>query len=94
MKITKAEVIQVAHLARLTIDEDDIEMFADQIGEILNYMDTIKQADTRDTAGTSHAISQVNAFREDELKPSLAKGEVLANAPNKDDGDFLVPKVI
>jgi aspartyl-tRNA(Asn)/glutamyl-tRNA(Gln) amidotransferase subunit C len=94
MKISKAEVLHVAHLARLDIHDADIDRFADQIGTILDYMDTLKQVDTTGVVATSHAITLTNAFREDEEEIHLSQDASLANAPERDDGAFVVPKVI
>lgn len=94
MKISKDEVLHVAHLARLDIHEADIDRFADQIGTILEYVDTLKQVDTTGVAATAHAITLTNAFREDEQAAHLTQDTSLANAPEKDDGAFVVPKVI
>ena len=94
MKISKKEVLHVAHLAQLDLDESDIDRFADQIGTILDYVDTLKQVDTKDVTATSHAIDLTNAFREDEEQAHLDTSETLANAPEADDGAFVVPRVI
>lgn len=94
MKITREEVIHVAGLARLELDEDDIGTFSRQIGTILEYFDTLNQVDTIGVKPTSHAISLTNAFREDEIKEHLDREKALANAPDREDGYFLVPKVI
>jgi aspartyl-tRNA(Asn)/glutamyl-tRNA(Gln) amidotransferase subunit C len=94
MKITHQEVLHVAHLARLEIAAADVGRFADQIGTVLDYVDTLKQVDTRGIAATSHAISLSNAFRDDLPRPHLDPEASLANAPAKDEGAFVVPKVI
>lgn len=94
MKITKQEVLHVAHLARLNMDESQIDRFADQLGNILEYVETLNQLDTAGIPATSHAIDMVNAFREDELGSSLDRPSALANAPEEDDGSYIVPKVI
>jgi aspartyl-tRNA(Asn)/glutamyl-tRNA(Gln) amidotransferase subunit C len=94
MKITKDEVIYTANLARLDLDEDSINRFADQIGDILEYVDTLNSVDTEGLIPTSHAIFLSNAFREDEVKKSMGADKALANAPEKEDGNFIVPKVI
>lgn len=94
MKITKQEVLHVAHLARLNVAESQIERFADQLGNILEYVETLNQLDTAGIQATSHAIDMVNAFREDELAASLDRQSALNNAPEEDDGSFIVPKVI
>ncbi len=94
MKITKEEVLYVANLARLDMDEESIDKFAQQIGTILEYVDTLNLVDTKGVPPTSHAIFLTNAFREDEIKEHLDRKTALANAPEKEDENFLVPKVI
>ncbi|MFC1830215.1 Asp-tRNA(Asn)/Glu-tRNA(Gln) amidotransferase subunit GatC, partial [Thermodesulfobacteriota bacterium] len=80
MKITRDEVIHVANLARLDLDEAAIDTFAEQIGTILEYVDTLKRVDTEGVAPTSHAISLTNAFREDTVTDDFDRDSALANA--------------
>jgi aspartyl-tRNA(Asn)/glutamyl-tRNA(Gln) amidotransferase subunit C len=94
MKITKEEVIHVAKLARLDVDAALIDKFAKQIGMILAYVDKLNQVETTGIAPTSHAISLTNAFREDDERDIFSKDAALANAPEKEDGSFVVPKVV
>ena len=94
MKITKEEVLYVADLARLDLDETAIDKFAEQITKILEYMDLLNQVHTECVEPTSHAIFLTNAFREDEERDHLDRDLVLSNAPEKEEGNFLVPKVI
>ena len=94
MKISQTEVLHVAHLARLDIAEADIDRLADQLGTILDYVDTLNQVDTTGVPATSHAISLTNAFREDEAKDHLDIQASLANAPEQEDGAFVVPRVL
>ena len=94
MKITKKEVIHVAKLARLDMDEASIDKFAGQIGTILEYVATLNRVSTAGVMPTSHAISLTNAFREDEEKENLDRDKALANAPQQEAGNFVVPKVI
>ena len=94
MKITKDEVLYVANLARLNLDEAAIEKFAGQIGEILAYVDKLNEVNTEGVKPTSHAISLTNAFRQDEGQGHLDPEKALANAPEKEDGNFVVPKVV
>jgi len=94
MKITKKEVLHVANLARLDIDDADVERFAGQVGTILDYVDTLKKVDTTGVPATSHAITLTNAFRTDEVKDQLNPEDALANAPEKERGAFVVPKII
>jgi len=94
MKISKDEVIHVANLARLDMDEANIEKFVGQIQMILEYVDTLNQVDTKGVPPTSHAISLTNAFREDEEREVFDRESALANAPEQEDGNFIVPKVV
>ena len=94
MKITKEEVLYVAHLARLDVDAESIEKFAGQIDEILGYIEKLNQVDTASTKPTSHAIFLTNAFREDEEREHLDRDKALANAPESEDGNFVVPKIV
>ena len=94
MKITRDEVMHVANLARLDMDEASIDKFADQIGTILEYVDVLNRVDTQGVTPTSHAISLTNVFREDREQKTLERDKALANAPQKEDGNFVVPKVI
>jgi len=94
MKITRDEVLYVADLARLDLDAEMIDKFAGQIGTILDYVDKLNEVDTDGVRPTSHAISLTNAFREDEQIDHLEREKVLANAPEKEDGNFIVPKVV
>jgi aspartyl-tRNA(Asn)/glutamyl-tRNA(Gln) amidotransferase subunit C len=94
MKITKAEVQHVAKLARLDVRTEEIERFADQIGTVLEYVDTLKEVHTEGVPATSHAITLTNAFREDVVQGQLNQEAALENAPEKSDGAFVVPKVL
>ena len=94
MKITEDEVLYVADLARLDLDEASIDIFAGQIGTILDYVDKLNEVDTEGIRPTSHAIFLTNAFRDDEQIEHLEREKVLENAPQKEDGNFIVPKVV
>ena len=94
MKIKKEDVIHVANLARLELDAAALDRFAVQVGQILEYVDTLEKVDTTDVPPTSHALALTNAFREDTIKEHLNRDDALANAPEKDAGAFVVPKVV
>jgi len=94
MKITKDEVLYVAHLARLDLDAESIEKFAGQIDPVLGYIEKLNQVDTKGIKPTSHAISLTNVFRDDEEREHIERDLALANAPEKEDGSFVVPKVV
>jgi aspartyl-tRNA(Asn)/glutamyl-tRNA(Gln) amidotransferase subunit C len=94
MKINRDDVLYVADLARLELDETSIDAFAEQIANILDYVDMLNRVDTDGVSPTSHAISLTNAFRDDEQKEHLEPDLALANAPEKEEGNFIVPKVV
>jgi len=94
MKITKEDVVHVANLARLELSEESIDKFAGQIGEILDHVDSLKRVDTQGVPATSHAISLTNAFREDDLSGPADRDRLMANAPESEEGSFVVPKII
>ena len=94
MKISKEEVIHVANLARLKVDDASVDKFADQVGKILEYVATLESVNTEGVAPTSHAAFLTNVFREDTVKESIGVEAGLSNAPEEEGGCFIVPKVI
>lgn len=94
MKIQKEDIVHVADLARLELSGGDLDTFATQVSQILDYVDTLEQVDTTGVPPTSHAIELTNAFRDDEVKVHLDRDKALANAPEKETGAFVVPKVV
>ena len=94
MKITREEVAHVGKLARLHLDEDDVVLYTKQLGDILDYMETLNQLDTDGVPATSHAMSVTNAFRHDTVMPSITPDKAIENAPDSEDGSFVVPKII
>ena len=94
MKISRQEIEHVAHLARLTLSEEELEKITIQLDNILSYVDKLEQLDTSNVEPTTHAFSISNAFREDALKNSLSQQDALGNSPKKTDESFVVPKII
>lgn len=92
--ISREEVEHVAWLARLELSEEEKEKFSKQLGQVLEHASKIKEVDTSDVPPTSHSLPLKNVFREDEVKESLSQEEALLNAPQKEKGAFLVPKII
>jgi aspartyl-tRNA(Asn)/glutamyl-tRNA(Gln) amidotransferase subunit C len=90
----KMDIEKVARLARLELSEDEKVTFANQLEQILTYMEQLNRLDTTGVEPTSHAIPICNVFREDEVKPSFAQEEVLAIAPDEGEGHFKVPRII
>ncbi len=94
MKITREEVEHVARLARLELTEEEKDLFTGQMDAILAYVDKLNELDTSGVVPTSHAVPMENAFREDEVGSSIGVDNALANAPERAEGFFRVPKVI
>ncbi len=94
MNITKQEVEHVAKLARLELTEAEKDAFGRQLSSILTYMETLNTYDTEGVEPTATVLGEVNVFREDEVRPSLPVDRALANAPDRADGFFVVPKII
>ena len=94
MKLTPQEVRHVAKLARLHIAPQAVEKLADQLASILDYVEKMNEVDTRDVTATSHAVALTNALREDEVHDHLTRESALDNAPLREAGSFVVPKVI
>jgi aspartyl-tRNA(Asn)/glutamyl-tRNA(Gln) amidotransferase subunit C len=94
MRITPKEVEHVATLARLKLDHDEIATFTGQMDAILSYVDKLSGLNTDGIIPTSHAVPMENAFRGDEILPSLGTEQALDNAPERVAGFFKVPRVI
>jgi aspartyl-tRNA(Asn)/glutamyl-tRNA(Gln) amidotransferase subunit C len=94
MKLSSEEVEHVAHLARLHLSAADIETFTQQLNSILLYMEKLSELDTAGVPPTTHALHLSNAFREDQVRPSLPREEALKLGPEQSSSTFVVPKVI
>lgn len=94
MKITIETVEHVANLARLYLSEEEKKEMANTLSSILDYMDKLNELDTTNVPPTAHIIPIKNVFREDVVKESLPREEVLKNAPEKERGFFKVPRII
>ena len=92
--ITPDTVRHVAKLARLALDESRLGKLADQLGQILGYVEKVREADTAGVEPMAHALPLHNVLREDVVEPSLPLDLVLRNAPDTDGPFFKVPKVL
>ena len=93
-KISREEVLHVANLARLALGEDEVDVYARQLDEILTYMDKLNELDTEGAEPMAHVIPLETPFREDRVTPSLDPDESLSNAPDRSQNFFRVPKII
>ena len=93
MAITTEDVLHVARLARLELGGDEVEQMREQLSAILEAVGKVAELDLEGVEPTAHPLDLVNVLAEDEPRPSLTRGEALANAPDPEDGFFGVPPV-
>jgi aspartyl-tRNA(Asn)/glutamyl-tRNA(Gln) amidotransferase subunit C len=93
MAISREQVEHVAKLARLDLNEDQAQMYTEQLNDILRFAEKLNELDTDGVEPTSHVLPMANVMREDEQQPSLPREEALRNAPDQQDGMFRVPPV-
>ena len=94
MAITREEVLHVAKLARLELTEEEVSRLTEQLGAILEAVSKVSELDLSDVPPTSHPLELVNAWAEDEPRPSLSLDEAFANAPARDGDLFRVPPTV
>ena len=93
-RITREDVAHVADLARLTLSEQELDRFTDQLAAVLDHARDVEALDTAGVPPTAHPLPLRNVLRDDEVRPSLDRDEVLAQAPAAEDGRFAVPPVL
>ncbi|MCA9969873.1 MAG: Asp-tRNA(Asn)/Glu-tRNA(Gln) amidotransferase subunit GatC [Anaerolineales bacterium] len=94
MSLTHQDVEHIAHLARLELTPAEKEMFRQQLTAVLDYAAMLDELDLTDVPPTAHAIAQQNVLRDDEIAPSLPLADVLYNAPQQQDDQFLIQSVL
>jgi aspartyl-tRNA(Asn)/glutamyl-tRNA(Gln) amidotransferase subunit C len=93
MALTIKEVEHVARLARLRLAPAELEKMREQLSNILNYIDMLKEVDVSDMPPTAQVTDLLNILRSDEVRASLPREDVLANAPDQQDGMFKVKAI-
>jgi aspartyl-tRNA(Asn)/glutamyl-tRNA(Gln) amidotransferase subunit C len=93
-EITPDLVRHLANLARIDVNDQEVELFAGQLGLIVDSMATIKAAVAGDVPATSHPIPMANVYREDIVEPSLTQEQALSAAPDSADGRFRVHAIL
>lgn len=94
MKVDRETIHKIAHLARLEYDAEAEEQLAQDMTEILDWVDHLNEVDTSDVEPLTNMTLEVNNFRPDEVRQHLDRKEGLDNAPKKDEEYFRVPKVL
>ena len=94
MALSEAEVRRVAHLARLSITDEELPAVTMQLASVLGLADQLGEVDTVGVEPLVHAIEITNVLQLDQSQPSLVRDEVLQNAPSSDSECFRVPAVL
>ena len=92
--LTKEAVERVAHLSRLEFTEDELEKQYEQLGSIIDMMDSLSEIYTTDVTPLNHVMDLQNVFREDIVHESMGVEKVLSNAPSENENMFQVPKIV
>ena len=93
-RITKEEVRHIAELARLTLSETEAETYRKDLNAVLNYVDLLGEVDTHGIRPMSHVLDIKNVWREDRPAGEKQSGRILANAPDREEDYFKVPKIL
>jgi len=94
MSLTPDEVLHIARLARIALSDADVQRLTAQLSGILDHFAALSSVDTGDVEPTAHPLPLSNVMRADEVSPSLPRSEVLANAPEQEEGFFRVRAVL
>jgi aspartyl-tRNA(Asn)/glutamyl-tRNA(Gln) amidotransferase subunit C len=94
VKLTREEVLHIAHLARLGLTEEEITRLSEQLSNLLEHFQVLQQVDTEGVPPTAQSVALQSVMRDDVVAPSLPPGDVLANAPRREDDCFRVRAVL
>lgn len=94
MKIDRALLDRIAHLARLEFDEKDAEKMMSDMTSIVSWVEKLNEVDTEGVEPLTTMSHELNVFRDDRVGEHLAREQALRNAPQKDAEFFRVPRVI
>lgn len=90
MKLDLETVRNVAALARINLTEEEVETFANQLGDVLAYAEKLQQVNTEDVPPTPYVLPLSNVIRKDDEIPGLSPDEALDNAPDRQGNFFRV----
>jgi aspartyl-tRNA(Asn)/glutamyl-tRNA(Gln) amidotransferase subunit C len=93
-RLTREVVAHVATLARLDLTDDELDMFTGQLAAVLEHAADVEGLDLDGVPPTTHPLPLVNVLRADVVRPGLERDEVLAMAPQAEDGRFRVPRIL
>ena len=94
MQINREEIIHIAKLANLSLTDEEIDKYTNDMEEILTFANTVNNVNTDNVDELASLDENYNVFRKDEVKVFENREELLKNAPSQEDGMFKIPKVI
>jgi len=92
--LRREDVAHVAKLARLSLSAEELDLFTEQLGQVLEHASDMAALDLEDVVPVAHPFGLINVVRDDEVRPCLDRDEVLAMAPDARDGRFCVPRIM
>jgi aspartyl-tRNA(Asn)/glutamyl-tRNA(Gln) amidotransferase subunit C len=92
--LRREDVAHVAKLARLIMSDAELDMFTEQLGQVLDHASDMNALDLEGVVATAHPFGLINVVREDELRACLDHDVVMAMAPDAEDGRFAVPRIL
>jgi aspartyl-tRNA(Asn)/glutamyl-tRNA(Gln) amidotransferase subunit C len=93
-RLTREDVAHVAGLARLHVSDEELDLFTGQLASVLDHAADVASLDLAGVEPTAHPLPVSNVFRSDEVRPSLDRDELLAQAPSVEDHRFRVPRIL
>ena len=94
MTLSRQDIEYIAHLARLEVSESDVPASVDTLGRIIEFIDELGQADTADMVPMAHPLDMSQRLRADEVTESDERDRYQANAPETENGVYVVPRVV
>lgn len=94
MKISQEQLEAIASLARLNLTDEEKDRMIGEMGAIIEFADQLAELDTTGVEPTAYPIPIKNVFREDRIRESFDREEILKNVPSSEDGYIKVPKVV
>ena len=94
MKIKEETVQQIAHLARLKFEGDEVKSIQQDLSNMIDFMDKLNELDTSNVEPLVFMSEEINVLREDVAEETITVSEALKNAPKKDSDYFRIPKVL
>ncbi len=94
MKLSRKEVQHIAELARLALSDEEQALYQEQLSAILDYFERLREIDTETISPTATVLPLRGVMRDDVTQPPFPRDDILANAPDSEDGCFQVPAVL